>query len=437
MRFRRIALGFAVAGATVVHAGAPSVSEVTMSQAQSRLVTITYSLDMPAVVTLDIQTNAVSSAGSTNWVTIGGENIGSVVGDANILVKEAGTHTIYWQPDKSWPNHRIRDNGARAVVRAWASDAPPDWMMIDLSAPSNVYFYASVAALPYGHPTNAAYKTTCLLMRKISAAGRSFRMGLCAGEGLQSCFVDGSTYTSWGDFQNFITKAAPHLVSFTNDYYISIFQFTDGQQVLATGAGSNRYRDSNTKIEPYDECPSSRGSYGELRGAYDASKWNWPRHAHEISSSSVIGKIRQFTGVEVDLPTEAQWEYACRAGESRYRYDGAFTAIAEGAGELGWYNGNSGNKMHPVGLKKPNAWGIYDMYGNGYEWCLDYYEAGYTGCGTVEPTGPEKDSGDRVLRGCRPSHDARYMSSAWRLNFSRGSNDDWNTFRLAAPAVAK
>ena len=78
------------------------------------------------------------------------------------------------------------------------------------------------------------------------------------------------------------------------------------------------------------------------------------------------------------------------------------------------------------------------MYGNGYEWCLDYYVSGYVDCGTIEPAGPETGSNnERVLRGCQPTADARYMSSAWRYKLARGQNENWNTFRLAAPAVAR
>ena len=94
------------------------------------------------------------------------------------------------------------------------------------------------------------------------------------------------------------------------------------------------------------------------------------------------------------LPTEAEWEYAARAGASG-PYHGELDAVA-------WYAGNAGDQTHPVGLKQPNAWGLHDMHGNVWEWCQDRYEPDYyqklAGAPAVDPRGPS--TGEyRVLRG--------------------------------------
>jgi formylglycine-generating enzyme required for sulfatase activity len=99
------------------------------------------------------------------------------------------------------------------------------------------------------------------------------------------------------------------------------------------------------------------------------------------------------------LPTEAEWEYACRAG-STTRF--CFGDSDSGLGDYAWYNGNSGNQTHPVGAKKPNAWGLYDMHGNVWEWCGDWYADKYDSGATKNPQGAS--SGEyrgeyRVLRG--------------------------------------
>jgi len=96
------------------------------------------------------------------------------------------------------------------------------------------------------------------------------------------------------------------------------------------------------------------------------------------------------------LPTEAEWEYAARGGtQSRgYRYSGS-----NNLDEIGWYNNNSGSKTHPVGQKQPNELGLYDMSGNVWEWCEDWYSSEYyQNSPQVEPKGPSSGT-DRVLRG--------------------------------------
>ena len=96
------------------------------------------------------------------------------------------------------------------------------------------------------------------------------------------------------------------------------------------------------------------------------------------------------------LPTEAEWEYACRAGSTTlYPFGDDMSKL----GDHAWYESNSGAKTHPVGQKRPNAWGLYDMLGNVWEWCQDWYEDGYYRASPpADPPGPSEASA-RVFRG--------------------------------------
>ena len=138
------------------------------------------------------------------------------------------------------------------------------------------------------------------------------------------------------------------------------------------------------------------------------------------------------------MPTEAQWEYACRAG-STTRY--CFGDDESGLGEYAWYSANSGGKTHPVGEKKPNAWGLYDMHGNVWEWCQDWYDGGYyANSPTDDPTGPATGS-IRVYRGGSWNDPAGRCQSATRIRpppeFRFIHLLGFRVARVAAEAVAE
>ena len=118
------------------------------------------------------------------------------------------------------------------------------------------------------------------------------------------------------------------------------------------------------------------------------------------------GKRHRFT-----LPTEAEWEYACRAGSTtRYYFGDDESQLVEYA----WRSMNSEGKSHPVGQKKPNAWGLYDMHGNVWEWCADWYDHNYYAKSpTDDPVGPSTGS-HRVFRGGSWRSFARNCRSACR-----------------------
>jgi formylglycine-generating enzyme required for sulfatase activity len=120
------------------------------------------------------------------------------------------------------------------------------------------------------------------------------------------------------------------------------------------------------------------------------------------------------------LPTEAEWEYACRAGTDT---DYSFGSEPRQLGDFAWFAGNSAKKTHPVGRKKPNPWGLFDMHGNVAEWCQDVYDPGYYKASPQKnPRGPE--SGEQyVLRGGSWKSPAESLRSASRIGENPGFSD--------------
>ena len=139
------------------------------------------------------------------------------------------------------------------------------------------------------------------------------------------------------------------------------------------------------------------------------------------------------TGYSYRLPTEAQWEYAARAGTTtRFSFgdDPDYTKLADYA----WYLANSGGTTHPVATKKANRWGLYDMYGNVWEWCSDWYAGSYSGGSVIDPTGAATGS-LRVARGGGFYFLARYCRSAYRSSLDPESRYTGIGFRVVlAPA---
>ena len=144
------------------------------------------------------------------------------------------------------------------------------------------------------------------------------------------------------------------------------------------------------------------------------------RPVEQVSWNDVqefIKKLNQKEGTnKYRLPSEAEWEYACRAwSTSRFCFGDSDGSL----GQYAWYNSNSSKKTHPVAQKKPNTWGLYDMHGNVWEWCEDLY-GDYTSDHVNNPKGPSSGS-RRVYRGGSWYRSARYCRSANRSDLSLGS----------------
>jgi len=382
-------------GATLAIAAAfaatPQIDQenVSLSQGVSRLITINYTLaDAPGIVTADIQTNR----GDGVYCSIGGQYLRNMYGDVNAY-QQTGAHQIHWQPDQAWPNHKLSivDGGVRAVVTAWATNCPPDYMALDIdpAAPNgNVRFYADVESIPFSI-TNWLYRTDVLVMRKVPAAGIRWRMG--------------SPSTESGRTSN---DETPRYVTLTKDYYIGVFMLTQRQYKQVMGALPNGCSFTDSDDSPI--CAVNTVGPTLLRGKCKAGEtYDWPNTTpmHKVDPNSVCGKLRTKSNgaIEFDLPTSAQWEYACRAGTFTAYNNGTETNVTEvGWCRLNCYRNPDGSvdktRIHATGLLKPNAWGIYDMHGLHYEPCLDWYNHVLSTEDEIDPVGPSTGS-SRVARG--------------------------------------
>ncbi len=340
----KIATGFLFAAATCLAAPRVDQDTVTMAQDQSsRTVSITYTLrGEPGIVTVDIQTNA----GDNAWLSVGDENLKGFTGDVNKLVKKVGeTCSIGWRPDKFWPGLDLKGGITRAVVKAWATNNPPDYAVFDLTVKSNVMFYTSAKALPYDI-TNSLYKTDCLVMRRVHATGIPWRRG--------SPFTEPNRR-----YTNDMHVEDPFMCILSADYYLGVFELTVHQYDRITGivpSGSGLKK------------PILHITWNNCRGDSSGDN-NWPTKGHAVSVASIMGKLRGGAGQEFDLPTASQWEFACRAGCTAAYSSGGQTA-ADGL-STGWFSDNA-TEAHEVGERIANPWGFYDMHGNASEWVLDW-----------------------------------------------------------------
>ena len=423
MNISKTLLPFVAVCAQTVWA-APVVTDVTFGQhPHTRLVTVTYRIDEPAIVTVDIQTNR----GDGVFASIGAANLTGFVGEVNKLVTNVNEDvTMTWRPDLHWnQGSRITGDNVKAVVTAWATNAPPDYMVLNLIDRDEVRYYVDAAALPYP-VTNDYYKTDYLVMRRIHAAGIPWRMG--------STLLENSNRKDGED---------PHVVTLTDDYYIGVFEFTVGQWMRLDVKSTTGVNTAGIGGKAWGNAlyPATQADYKCLRGATDSS-FGWPDTGHQVKSGSAIADMRNKLGIEVDLPTEAQWEYACRAGTSSAVYGDSHTEafIASTAA----YTGNTSNwNVHEAGSFLPNPWGLYDMYGGQMEQCLDANDTAVSlaDLPAIDPIGaPKTGTSDttsfRVLRGNAWNNAWTDLTSSIRVRYNETIRYTTVGFRLAAPCVA-
>ena len=188
-----------------------------------------------------------------------------------------------------------------------------------------------------------------------------------------------------------------HRVTMSRPLYLGVHEVTQAQYKQVTGSNPSHFKGPNRPVENVT--------------------WN--------DAQDFCRRLSDREGVEYRLPTEAEWEHACRAGTTtRYSLGDSAAAL----GDHAWYRDSSGYRTHDVGQRKPNAWGLYDMHGNVWEWCHDWFGP-YAAVAQTDPKGPGEGA-DRILRGgswgvtpdgCRcayrnrSSPDARHYGVGFRI----------------------
>lgn len=203
-------------------------------------------------------------------------------------------------------------------------------------------------------------------------------------------YVSGGTFTMGGTSEQgndaYTDEKPTHNVTLSS-YYICKYEVTQALWRAVMGSNPSKFKGDNLPVEYVS--------------------WN--------DCQTFINRLNSYTGRNFRLPTEAEWEFAARGGNysRHYKYSGS-----NYISDVAWYDGNSDNRTHPVGTKQANELGLYDMSGNVWEWCSDWYGS-YSSYSQSDPIGANSGS-YRVIRGGSWNDSARYCRSSFRINNSPG-----------------
>jgi formylglycine-generating enzyme required for sulfatase activity len=234
----------------------------------------------------------------------------------------------------------------------------------------------------------------------VYVSGGIFTMGCTAEQSDEDCFD---------------SEKPAHQVT-VGGFYIGEYEVTQAQWKAVTGSNLSEFKGDNLPVEnvSWDDIVGTSGDYMTIRNI-------------KYYADGFIYKLNKLTGKQYRLPTEAEWEYAARGGTGSrgYKYSGSNVP-----GNVGWYEDNSGNTTHPVGTKSANELGIYDMTGNVFEWCSDWY-GGYSSNSQTNPTGPATGPG-HVVRGGSWYYNGWYCRVSFRNSIAPDGRYNYLGFRLAS-----
>ena len=341
------------------------------------LVDIDFELDSKATEPYQMKVTVFDNVGKTNLnvKSVYTENV-SYADNPCMVTKD--TSRIVWDAAADLPEGFKCSNVLVTCqdMRARADD-PKLYMVIDLSAGSAATSYpiSYLAAVPEGGWSNE-YKTKKIALRKVAPGD----------------FMMGSPNTEMGRY----TNEDCHRVTISKAFYISVFELTQAQLSRIGGAASDSMFPATVTYAMLRGADIDNRSFVSYGGG-SAGKLGdcvWPTN-NKVPADSYIGKLRSRTGIaNLDLPLEAQWEYACRGG-SMTALESGLPYVDDNINCSGRWSGNrsdgkgsvSYTTKTDVGLYAPNALGLYDMIGNEEEWCKDVYVQNLGAQSVVDPQG--------------------------------------------------
>ena len=388
---KELCAGVLLATGSLGAAQTVTVTDVTQDAA-NRQVTVSYTVSEEVIVTV-----AVSSGGKTLAAP-------RVWGDVNAAVS-GGAHTFTWSPTGE---EAASAASVDFAVSAWDPVDPPDYLVCDLDLGTRAY-YATTNDLPEGVGSDL-YRTSKLLLRRIPAAGQTFN---CLGK---------------------------YPMKLSQDFWLGVFETTQEQYRRVLSAEPGAF----TEATAWPTRPVTGGLSADFPQLFHKALRGDSASATTVpdapTDASFFGLLRAKTKLAFDLPTEAQWEVACRAGGTALLPAGVASAL-----DVGRFAANGGlpagltqnaaygcgdtNGTARVGSYPPNVYGLYDMLGNVWEWCLDGY-AENMGLSDVQTTQTDYvnrtiPSSQRVRRGgCwRDDNLADLANSSYRSFWHGGLNN--------------
>ena len=344
-------------------------------------------------------------------------NYGAVTCSTNVVSDAQYRDSLYWlyadgDTDLTLKDGWLRDAQGRILIKGealqkdgYAAEFVYSRMGYDAMGTNCQWPHAVVGALermrrvamPYSGNHRYAVKGWTSPAAQTMGNGLYMVIDLNSADcGFPVTYLDAAP-TKWGDEYKTNKIVLRRIDDPNGTYYAGVFEVTEAQWAKVMGGTS-----TSTK-------PKAYLSYNAIRG--DADVYDWP-NSNEVAANSFMGALRVLTGISTfDLPNETEWEYAARAGVTTKWLCGD---SEEGLEDFAWYSKNSDGTTHPVGTRAANAWGLYDVHGNVFEWCLNRY-SGFS---------------YRVLRGGSCHGDASSCAFACRYNDPPSGGWNCSGFRL-------